>query len=94
MVAQQLLGVSMPKQTTDCPRCGYTKARPNAQGPDKIYCRKCGGLVEVNHDNRDDALFHTNPERNAMLAEDDAIAEQRGESRGVIRSGRKLKGGL
>ena len=58
----------MAKPRTTCPRCGYGKAKPNARGPNHVYCKRCGGLVPVDYRD-DDGPFHSDPVRNAVAIE-------------------------
>lgn len=58
----------MAKPKTNCPRCGYEKASPNARGPNHVYCKRCGGLVPVDYRD-DDGPYHSNPLSNAMAVE-------------------------
>lgn len=75
----------MPK--TPCPRCGG-RASDNTQGPDVVYCRRCGGLVPKRDDDTGDTYIHADPVANA-------IAKEAGHDQvGVIRQPRQLKGGL
>lgn len=66
---------------------------PNAQGPNNIHCRKCGGLVPL-RDEGGDGIYSLDPVRNAIEKERDEQAIARGESRGVKRTFQTLKGGL
>jgi RNA polymerase subunit RPABC4/transcription elongation factor Spt4 len=77
----------MPK--TICPRCGNANAKANAQGHSVIYCKPCGGFVDLRDDGGGDA-YSDDPERSAM-------AKERGldtAGRKLSRSGRELRGGL
>ena len=77
----------MPKTT--CPKCGNPKAKANAQGPNMVHCKPCGGLVDL-RDEGESAYYGNDPVQNVLDKE-----------RGVHESGRKmpdrrgtLKGGL
>jgi len=52
---------------TTCPRCGHKKARPNAQGPNNIWCKHCGGLVPVDY--LDEGPYSDDPVVNAIAME-------------------------
>lgn len=80
----------MGKQRTTCPRCGCEKARPNAQGPDHVWCPDCGGLVEVeDRDQIDLDLVNTRCPVNNLVAKEHNVQE-RGR---VLNRTTNLKGG-
>lgn len=81
------------KTVCNCPRCGYEKATPNAQGPDHVHCRKCGGLVPVRSDDELE-IYSDDPVRNLIDKESDKRAQRTGAARGVLKTGRVLRGGL
>lgn len=75
------------KQYTTCPRCGYKRARPNARGPDHVFCKQCRGLVPL-IDRDGNQGYSDDPVRSA-------IARERGDHDvGVIRTTTPTRGGL
>lgn len=58
----------MPKRKTTCPRCQSPDARPNAQGPDHVWCRKCGGLVPMSYTD-DHGPYSDDPVESAIASE-------------------------
>jgi len=55
---------------TTCPRC-HGQAKPNAKGPDHVYCKRCG-LVHVNDSSDDEGPYCDDPVRNAIAKEEGA----------------------
>lgn len=81
----------MPKAKATCPKCGNPSASPNARGPNTIYCRRCGGFVDVSgRDDIDESVISTKPALNSELRER-GVADH-----GVVMPDRptKLRGGL
>lgn len=54
---------------TACPRCGSPRAKPNARGPNHVWCPQCGGLVPLGAERERHGPFSNDPEYNAIAAE-------------------------
>lgn len=53
---------------TACPRCGNPRAKPNARGPNHVYCHQCG-LVNIAEARERIGPYSSDPVRNAMAIE-------------------------
>lgn len=52
-----------------CPRCGNEKAKPNARGPDHVWCMQCGGFVPVDYADEEHGPWMDDPVRSAIANE-------------------------
>ena len=53
---------------TSCPRCGSPKAKPNAQGPNHVWCPQCG-LVNIAEARERIGPYSSDPVQNAIAME-------------------------